>query len=86
MVPKSAIYWAICEWLETRHKIKDATECFNQMMRELGGEKNPHAELEEWIRGERVAHAVYIGIAVYVTTSRQTSSNVSPRNSSFVEI
>ena len=58
MTSKSAIYWTICERLETLHKIKDATECFQQMMRELGGETNPHTELAEWIRGERVAHAV----------------------------
>ena len=48
----SAIYWAICDRLETIGRITDASECFNETTTELGGETNMHGEVLQWASGE----------------------------------
>ena len=48
----SAIYWVICDRLETIGRITDAVECFNEMTTDLGGETNMHGEVLQWASGE----------------------------------
>ena len=48
----SAIYWPVCDRLETIGRIMDAVECFNEMTTELGGETNMHGEVLQWANGE----------------------------------
>jgi len=52
-VPRFTIYRALCDHLETLNQIMDATDCFHQMMSELGGGTNLRVEQAEWILGER---------------------------------
>ena len=47
------VYRVLCDHLETLNQIMVATECFHQMMSELGGDKNLHVEQAEWVLGKR---------------------------------
>ncbi|KAF8548319.1 hypothetical protein OG21DRAFT_1489483 [Imleria badia] len=57
-IPRATIYRAICERLETIHRITDAVECFRQMTSELGREVNLDGEHQQWVLGgwARTAH------------------------------
>lgn len=53
-MPRFTVYRAICEQLETIDHVRDATDCFYQMMSKLGGEINLHAGQAEWALGEKL--------------------------------
>ena len=46
------VYRAICELLETVDRVLDASECFLQMVDELGLETTLKGEQVEWAAGE----------------------------------
>lgn len=58
MVSRFTTYQTICEELDTLNKIMDATECYHQMMDELG--RNLPTEQMEWILGKRLFIVVRI--------------------------
>ena len=51
-VPRFMVYRAICELLETVDRVLDASECFLQMVDELGLETTLKGEQVEWAAGE----------------------------------
>ena len=52
MVPRFAIYRAICDHLEMANHPTDAIECFHQMNSELAGKTNMRGEQVKWVIGE----------------------------------
>ncbi|KAH0838774.1 hypothetical protein J3R83DRAFT_7149 [Lanmaoa asiatica] len=52
MVPRSAVFRAVCEYLETIDHIMDASECFHQIVDELAGQTTVHDKQAEWVLGE----------------------------------
>ncbi|KAF8547863.1 hypothetical protein OG21DRAFT_1449832 [Imleria badia] len=51
--PRFTIYRALCDQLETLDRIAVATSCFYELMSELEGVKNLHAEQAEWVHDFR---------------------------------
>lgn len=52
MTPRFMMYRVICEHLEMVGRILDASNCFLQMVNELGEETAMHGERAEWVAGE----------------------------------
>ncbi|KAF8547212.1 hypothetical protein OG21DRAFT_1472561 [Imleria badia] len=53
--PRFTIYRAICEHLEATDRIGDATDCFQEMLRESAVETDVHDEQAEWALGAKWA-------------------------------
>ena len=51
-LPRVTIYRVVCERLAAIGRIRDAIECFHEMMSKLGGEVHMSGRMTKWISGE----------------------------------
>lgn len=61
------IYRTICKELDALNKITDASECFRDMMHELGGETNLPTEQAEWAAGERFYMRKSLALTIFLS-------------------
>ena len=77
--PRYVVYRTICERLEATARITDATECFQEMMGELGEEVYTSGLMTRWLYGEFVFYPFFswyptFSPRFYATTSLDSQS------------
>lgn len=74
--PRSVVYRTICECLEANGHTTGATECFQDMMGELGEEVYMNAPMTEWISGKFI-FCLFFGL-VFNLSCQILHNGVSP--------
>ena len=72
--PRCVIYRTICERLEATDRIPDATECFQEMLCELGEEVYTSGPVTEWFYGEFIFYWVFSWYPTFSSRFYSTTS------------
>ena len=78
--PRCVVYRTICERLEATAYILDATECFQEMMGELGEEVYTCEPMTEWFYGEFIFYPFSVGIQPFLPDFIQRCLSTPNRN------
>ena len=80
IAPRRVVYQTICEQLEAAARITDATECFQEMMDELGEEVYTTGPTTEWFYGEFIFYRFSAGIQPFLLDFMQRRLSTPNRN------
>ena len=72
--PRSVVYRTICERLEVTDRILDATECFKEMVGELGEEVYTNGLMTEWFYSQFILYPFFIRYPTFSSRFYATSS------------